>query len=391
MRRLRRPWAPLLVLIPILAGCGAAGVPQPVAAPAPAPAAAGPPGAPTNPQPADGATGVTWDRPRLSWDAAPGATGYEVLFGSDTVEVGSDPLERITTSSTAVTIPRDLEQFTGSKTNPWFWRVYAKNRAGATSSAVWSFTTGPAEETPPATNAEAPAWPAAATRLKIEGVVETSGVDRKWKLERPTGNPTPTVSVIAGIPTTGHRWWSVVHFHRDSMTFTTPTWMAATGTITLLAANSAGSATLEVPYNMTCRWTIAETLERLRGTWRIAKDDVGYYTEATFAESGITTVPASAASRNFHRSFTYPGLAITGHVECRNLWGDGAFHLGVSSYRRTNDGAYPLAGCAQSVVITPHQPLGTPYSDRYGDSLMVRASCERASGPDRQPLSPPVR
>ena len=114
------------------------------------PAAAGPPGAPTNPQPADGATGVTVKGPLLSWAAAPGATSYEVYYGS-AGSVLSRTRTGITTSSTSVRLsspflggpPGDLKQLRHT-----FWMVWAKNEAGETPGELWEFVTEPVPAAP---------------------------------------------------------------------------------------------------------------------------------------------------------------------------------------------------------------------------------------------------
>ena len=114
------------------------------------PAAAGtPPGAASTPQPSTGATGVTVGGPLLSWAAAPRALSYDVYWGAENTDLDTP----INTAFTALRIAAsaDLDADT-----LYYWRVDAKNEAGTTRGAVWSFTTAaapaspPAEETPPA-------------------------------------------------------------------------------------------------------------------------------------------------------------------------------------------------------------------------------------------------
>lgn len=87
------------------------------------------PAAPSNPSPANGATNVQTSA--VAWSAAARATSYDVYFGTS-----STPPRKaagvITTSLNVGSLAR------GTK---YYWRVVARNSAGATSSATWSFTT----------------------------------------------------------------------------------------------------------------------------------------------------------------------------------------------------------------------------------------------------------
>ena len=88
-----------------------------------------PPSAPTSPNPTNGATGVATS-PTLTW-SAPGATSYDVMFGST-----NPPPQVSTGQATASYTPAAL---TASTT--YYWRIVARNAAGATTGSVWSFTT----------------------------------------------------------------------------------------------------------------------------------------------------------------------------------------------------------------------------------------------------------
>ena len=101
--------------------------------PAPAAPTGSPPGASSNPQPRDGATGVTVDAPLLSWAAAPRALSYDVYWGTANTDLGTS----INTLVTAFRIADSMAAGTR-----YYWRVDAKNDAGTTRGAVWSFTTG---------------------------------------------------------------------------------------------------------------------------------------------------------------------------------------------------------------------------------------------------------
>ena len=87
------------------------------------------PGTPATPSPATGATGVSLT-PALTWSAASNATSYDVYFGT-----AASPALAGNTTGTSYT-PGTLTTNT-----IYYWRVVAKNSAGSTSSATWSFTT----------------------------------------------------------------------------------------------------------------------------------------------------------------------------------------------------------------------------------------------------------
>ena len=101
---------------------------------APPGAAGTPPGAASDPQPSDGATGVTYGGPLLSWAAAPRALSYDVYLGAENTDLDTP----INTSFTALRIADSADLAAGTL---YYWRVDAKNEAGATRGSVWSFTT----------------------------------------------------------------------------------------------------------------------------------------------------------------------------------------------------------------------------------------------------------
>jgi len=86
------------------------------------------PAAPSGPNPANGATNVT--ATTVSWAASSGATSYDVYFGTTTT-----PAFKGTTSATSLSVGK-----LGAGVIH-YWRVVAKNSAGNTSGATWSFTT----------------------------------------------------------------------------------------------------------------------------------------------------------------------------------------------------------------------------------------------------------
>jgi len=98
---------------------------QTQAAAAPAPSVPSLPSAPSSPSPANGATNVNTNV-SVSWTAS-NATQYDVYFNG--ALVASD----LTTTSYRIGSVRDNTQYS--------WSVVAKNAAGSTPGAAWSFTT----------------------------------------------------------------------------------------------------------------------------------------------------------------------------------------------------------------------------------------------------------
>ena len=87
------------------------------------------PPAPVLISPANGAAGVTL-APTVNWNAATGATSYDVYFGT----VSPPPL--VTNIAATSYMPGTLNAGT-----VYYWQVGARNGGGATKSATWSFTT----------------------------------------------------------------------------------------------------------------------------------------------------------------------------------------------------------------------------------------------------------
>ena len=311
--------------------------------PAPAaetsPRAIGPPGAASNPQPRDGATGVRIDAPLLGWSAAPGAFSYDVHWATTESAITSGQTTAVNTDSTSVKMTGSLAAET-----TYYWRVDAKNDIGATPGNVWSFTTGQLEPRPGdrvAGPLAAPAWTAAARRLKIEAValkataaishatIRRSG--RWWvvlaTLDPPTGNPIPTVTK------TGEPPGGTLAFSIDSLEFRRSFYerqTARSGTITLTASNSEGTATLEVPYKITCP-TMAAMFERVRGTWVRGTND--YIQRLVINDSNVTATLGTGTEIGplSIDSFTHPPYAIKQGALWCTLLESGSLGLSFSS------------------------------------------------------------
>lgn len=99
--------------------------PPPSSDPAPVTA----PAAPSNPSPANGATNVQTST--IAWGAASRASSYDVYFGPST----APPRIAVGVVTTSISVG----QLAGGAR--YYWRVVARNSAGATAGATWSFTT----------------------------------------------------------------------------------------------------------------------------------------------------------------------------------------------------------------------------------------------------------
>ena len=251
-------------------GGGGSGGARPPATPTPAePAVTGPPGAPSAPSPPNGATDVPLNADlRLRW-AAPGTTKIIVHW------LGESPSFRY--------VPNHNEwRFADPVSWTWapaqrmffqttyYWRVVAYNEYGNNVGDVWSFTTGgqgPGFEVAGSPR-EAPAWPAAATRIRPDGHQLAVG---EWTLPPPTGNPIPKVTIASvgtryGEPDLTLRRTPPDKNDMKIIKSGYTQQFERTGTMTLVASNAEGTATLEVSYNFTCL-TATAILNRLAGTW----------------------------------------------------------------------------------------------------------------------------
>ncbi len=158
-----------------------------------------------NPQPRDGATGVTVDAPRLSWSASPLAASYDVYWGTTRALDADAALGTPhNTAATAVTIQRPgataAERRLAGETT-YYWRVDPRNDAGATPGVVWSFTTGaapppgatppPPAETPPPPPAEPPSPPAEPPPAPSVSIADASFPEGNGRLVTQQGYTTP--------------------------------------------------------------------------------------------------------------------------------------------------------------------------------------------------------
>jgi hypothetical protein len=164
-----------------------------------------PPGAPASPSPANAATGVS-TTPTLTWSSS-GATSYDVAFGT------ANPPPQVQTGLTSASYsPSALTA--GTK---YFWQIIARNSAGSTSGAVWSFTT--ATSTPPNPNiviyaSDIPttalhgAWTVASDATSPNGTKLSTPDAGFASTDTPLASPTHYVDVTFSAPAgTPYRLW----------------------------------------------------------------------------------------------------------------------------------------------------------------------------------------
>ncbi len=92
-----------------------------------------PPSAPSGPSPSDGSLSVSLSS-AVSWSPAPGATSYNVYFGTDPNPDNNSAVS--VPSGTSYDPPGELVMNT-----TYYWKVVAVNAYGSTASSVWDFTT----------------------------------------------------------------------------------------------------------------------------------------------------------------------------------------------------------------------------------------------------------
>ena len=119
-----------------------------------------PPGQASNPDPKDGATGVSIDA-ALSWTAGTGATSHDIYFGTSI----SLPFVRNQTATTFYPVGMAYN-------TTYYWRIDSVNVWGKSTGAVWSFTTGEAPQPPP------PPPPPLPMNLSNGQTEEVASVDR---------------------------------------------------------------------------------------------------------------------------------------------------------------------------------------------------------------------
>jgi regulation of enolase protein 1 (concanavalin A-like superfamily) len=161
-----------------------------------------PPGTPSSPGPASGATNIVTN-PTLTWNSS-GASSYDVKFGT------TNPPPQVSTGQAQASYsPGTLQN-----SKQYFWQIVAHNSTGATTGPVWSFTTG-ASSTPsnvviyasdvPAANRHG-SWTTAADATAAAGsklVTPDNGIaNTNNALASPTDYVDVTFNANAGTPYT---------------------------------------------------------------------------------------------------------------------------------------------------------------------------------------------
>jgi len=119
-----------------------------------------PPGQSSDPDPADGAIGVSVDI-ALSWITGVSATSHDVYFGTSSLP----PYVRNQTATTFYPIGMAYK-------TTYYWRIDSVNIWGKSTGAVWSFTTGEVPQPPP------PPPPPYPTSLVNGAQAETTFIER---------------------------------------------------------------------------------------------------------------------------------------------------------------------------------------------------------------------
>ncbi len=143
-----------------------------------------PPGVPQLISPTDGAAGVS-RRPTFSWNAASGATSYNLVVSPNSNL--TSPIINITQTGTSYTIPDTSPQL-GINTD-YYWGVKAVNAYGNSWSSIWRFSTTAGNSTPTDISLSNNSIPAGQPTNTIVGTLSTSD---------PNAGDTFTYSLVSG-------------------------------------------------------------------------------------------------------------------------------------------------------------------------------------------------
>jgi hypothetical protein len=122
-----------------------------------------PPGQAANPNPASPSSGINPSAVTLGWDAASGATGYDLFL--DTVD---PPVAKVSNNQAGTSFAAGV--LAGNIT--YFWRVDSRNAGGTTTGLVWTFTTGTLNPPAQATNPGPPNG--------VSGVPHNGSINLQW-------------------------------------------------------------------------------------------------------------------------------------------------------------------------------------------------------------------
>ncbi|HEY1910518.1 MAG TPA: phospholipase D-like domain-containing protein [Vicinamibacterales bacterium] len=235
------------------------------------------PGAPGSPSPANSATAVS-PTPTLTWNAS-GATSYDVAFGT------SNPPTQVTTGQSAASYsPAAL-----SNSTTYYWQITAHNSAGATSGAVWSFTTAAVAAPPGTPGSPSPATGATGTSTTLTLGWSATGAT-SYDVHLGTTNPPPTVSTAqasasytppSALNTGTTYFWQVVA-HNGGGTTAGPVWSFTTSATT--SPTDIVIYASDVPSNaMHGMWSVGNDSTSPNGVKLITPDNAWAATDAPIA------------------------------------------------------------------------------------------------------------
>jgi hypothetical protein len=171
-----------------------------------------PPSSPFNPNPADGATGVSTTA-TLSWSGQ-NTTSYDIRFGT------TNPPPLVATGVTATSFTP-----TTTAATTYFWQIVANNANGSTAGAIWSFTT---EAPPPAAARSAPNPVDGPATAGTTAALDWSSADAMVALTTPmshaSGGDGAVTDTPAALVTDATHFWQIVA-HNASATARGRAWV----------------------------------------------------------------------------------------------------------------------------------------------------------------------
>jgi hypothetical protein len=248
-----------------------------------APAAA--PQVPASPNPADLSSGIS-TTPTLTW-SAPGATSYDVSFGSTT----PPPLA----ASGAVSASYSPPALTAG--TAYYWRIVARNGGGTATGAVWTFTTAPAAAPQAPTS---PNPPGGSTLVGTRPTLTWSAPGAtSYDIQFGASNPPAVVAVNqtgasyapAALNAGTTYYWQIVARNGGGTT-PGPVWSFTTGTATTYVSDSFtgtdGTALASHPADTGGAWVDDQSGLQLSGNHVNSRQLFGD------ARSHMTTAPSTA-------------------------------------------------------------------------------------------------
>jgi hypothetical protein len=252
-----------------------------------------PPGSASNPNPADGATGVYIDTD-LSWTAYSGATSHDVYFGT----TNPPPFVVNQTGTT-------YDTGTMPNSTTYYWRIDEKNpHQGSTTGVVWSFTTAspPGQATNPSPANGATGVSETADLSWTAGSGATSHDVYFGTVSPPPfiQNQTATTYDTGTMASSTTYYWRIDEKGAGGTTMgvvwsfrtTAPTFVAA-GTV----ASSNAAITPALPSGLAANDILLLFLETANEAISISNQNGGTWTEVTVSPQGTGTAGHTDATR----------------------------------------------------------------------------------------------